>query len=124
VCRARAGGRSREPSRPIDGGCSFCDLTDRSADLTARNRVRDARKHRGRLQLVEAGLQTLVGNAKSRRHRTDHQLERTSSVEALEKVSSSTICPKLTTPFMRRRMGRYGAWLESVTPYGLETVVG
>jgi hypothetical protein len=78
------------------------------------------------VQLVEAGLQTLTATLTKDLVGIEQiiKLERTSSVEALEKVLLQYDLPEAdNTLHLRLSDGRYGAWLESVTPYGLETVV-
>jgi len=78
------------------------------------------------LQLVQAGLQTLTETLAKDLADVEQniKLERTSSLEALEKVLLQYDLPDAqNTLHLRLSDGRYGAWLESATPYGLETVV-
>jgi hypothetical protein len=78
------------------------------------------------LQAVEAGLQGLTNSLAKEVAEIDETIKRArkSSAEALEKLLYQFDLPQArNTVHVRLTDARYGAWLESETPYGLETVV-
>jgi hypothetical protein len=78
-------------------------------------------------EVVESGLQALEQELFKELAETAQniKLERKSSLSALEKVLLLYDLPEATETIRVRlsEAGRYSAWLESMTPYGLETVV-
>jgi len=78
------------------------------------------------VQAVEAGLQAIAATLALDVREFDETIkrERKSGFEALEKMLLQYDMPEATnTIHVRLTDARYGAWLESEAPYGLETVV-
>jgi hypothetical protein len=78
------------------------------------------------LQVVEAGLQSLTASLAQELEAIEKgiQVERKSTVEALEKLVLQYDLPDARNAVhVRLADGRYSAWLESATPYGLETLI-
>jgi hypothetical protein len=101
----------------------------REASADAQPRVANIAEniHRKAQEAVESGLQALALNLRQDLAEIEQNIrqERRSCLKALEKVLLSYDLPQGedTIHVHLSEGGRYSAWLESVTPYGLETML-